>query len=143
MDGGVSFEIEDDEPEPAVVVPDPEPGFALPTYGGDSPPPVAAGAPERKPKRPPVVDFNFLLAGYACYVERERVVFGRPYGTRLIDRHAFDTGGDLDGAYQAFMEAKIREGFIPQTEMVGELPRTVTVMPLDPDRLAAAWRALT
>jgi hypothetical protein len=60
-----------------------------------------------------------------------------------VDLHVYDTGGDLERAYVNFMEAKIREGFIPQTELTGELPRTVTVMPLDQDRLADAWRALT
>lgn len=118
-----------------------EAGFALPVVeGGESvrPPDAPAASPP-----PPPVDFGFLLNGYACYVEHERVVFGRPYGTRLIDHHTYDTGSNLDRAYQAFLEDKIREGFIPQTEMVGELPRGVTVMPLDPERLAAAWRALT
>ncbi len=121
-----------------------EPGaaFALPEFSGE-PSPVSAALVERKPKRAPVVDFNFLLAGYACYVERDRVVFGRPYGTRLVDMHAFDADGNLDRAYLAFVQAKIREGFVPQTELSGELPRTVTVMPLDLERLGVAWRALT
>ena len=99
-------------------------------------------APSRKPLLPDV-DFQVLLAGYASYVELGRVAFGRPHGTRIIDLHAFDTAGDLDRAYVAFLEAKVAEGFIPRTDQNGDLPRGVTLMPLDHLRLAAAWRILT
>ncbi|MBM4389513.1 MAG: hypothetical protein FJ090_00195 [Deltaproteobacteria bacterium] len=117
--------------------------FALPegVSGGENRA-IEELAPTKGPKLA-AVDFGFVLNGYACYVLHERVVFGRPYGTRLIDHHAYDTGSNLDRAYQIFLQDKIREGFIPQTEMVGDLPRGVTVMPLEPERLAAAWRALT
>ncbi len=153
-DGGFSLTVEeeeDDGDEPSSpflradgreVVEEPA-GFALPegVTSGESRA-VDAPAPAKGPKLA-AVDFGFVLNGYACYVMHERVVFGRPYGTRLIDHHAYDTGSNLDRAYQSFLQDKIREGFIPQTEMVGELPRGVTVMPLEPERLAAAWRALT
>ncbi len=145
--GAMGFVVDDAPPVPAARIDAPGEGFSLPVYEGapGSPgPTVGASSPEpRKAKRNPVVDFDFLLKGYACYVERGRVAFGRPYGTRLVDLHVYDTGGDMDRAYQSFMEAKIREGFIPQTELTGDLPRTVTVMPLDPERLADAWRTLT
>lgn len=116
-------------------------GFALPVL--ESPPEPTRATEVKKGKKPATLDFQFLLGGYACYVERGRVAFGRPYGTRIIDLHAFDTSGDLDRAYQAFVEAKISEGFIPRTDLTGDLPRGVTVMPLDQERLAAAWRNLS
>lgn len=145
--GAMGFVVDDAPPVPAAQIDAPGQGFSLPVFEGaadGNAPIVSATAPEpRKQKKSPVVDFDFLLRGYACYVERGRVAFGRPYGTRLVDLHVYDTGGDLERAYQQFMEAKIREGFIPQTELTGDLPRTVTVMPLDPDRLAVAWRVLT
>ncbi len=153
-DGGFSLTVEEDEDdgdEPSSpllrgdgreIVEEPA-GFALPEgVQGAETRPVEEPAPPKGPK-PAAVDFGFVLNGYACYVMHERVVFGRPYGTRLIDHHSYDTGSNLDRAYQGFLQDKIREGFIPQTEMVGELPRGVTVMPLEPERLAAAWRALT
>ena len=115
--------------------------FALPVL--DSPPEAAREPEAKKSKRPATLDFQFLLGGYACYVERGRVAFGRPYGTGIIDLHAFDTSGDLDRAYLAFVEAKIAEGFIPRTDLTGDLPRGVTVMPLDQERLATAWRNLS
>jgi hypothetical protein len=143
--GAMGFVVEDAPTPPAARIDAPNEGFSLPVFQGDpsgAGPTVTAPAPEpRKARKAPMVDFNFQ--GYACYVERGRVVFGRPFGTRLVDLHVYDTGGDLERAYVNFMEAKIREGFIPQTELTGELPRTVTVMPLDQDRLADAWRALT
>ncbi len=117
-------------------------GFSVPRFEGEPHVSATTQAPAR-PRKAPAVDFGFLLNGYAVFVERERVVFGRPYGTRLIDLHAYDTGGNLDRAYQMFVQAKIREGFIPQTELTGDLPRGVTVMPLDLDRVKAAWSVIT
>jgi hypothetical protein len=145
--GAMGFVVDDAPPPAPARIDAPDEGFSLPVYEGSpdgAGPTVSASAPEpRRAKKAPMVDFNFLLKGYACYVERGRVAFGRPYGTRLVDLHVYDTDGDLERAYQSFVEAKIREGFIPQTELTGDLPRTVTVMPLDHDRLTEAWRLLT
>lgn len=138
FEGMAGFDITNESPAAS----GPDAGFPLPAFSGE-PSPVTAAVLDPKPTRVPVVDFDVLLAGYACYIERDRVVFGRPYGTRLVDMHAFDTDGNLDRAYLAFMQAKILEGFAPQAELSGELARTVTVMPLDLERLRAAWRALT
>jgi hypothetical protein len=144
-DEGDDEEDPDDVPtpsssRPAPALDDDQSGFHLPRMESSTPV-VPLARPSPPP--PPNIDFGFLLNGYACYVEHERVVFGRPYGTRLIDLHSYDTQSNLDRGYQAFLRDKIREGFIPQTEMVGELPRGVTVMPLDSERLATAWRAIT
>ena len=116
-------------------------GFVLPAVTS----PSLGGLPPAASKKQelPEIDLQFLLAGYASYVERGRVAFGRPYGTRIVDLHAFDTAGDLDRAYVSFLEAKVAEGFIPRTDLTGDLPRGVTLMPLDHLRLAEAWRILT
>jgi hypothetical protein len=89
------------------------------------------------------MDFDFLLKGYAVFFEKKEVVFGRPYGTRLVDRHVYPYSGDVDGAYRAFLEDKIREGFVPRADLIGDLPRGVTVMPLDMGKLQAAWKELS
>ena len=145
--GAFGLIVEDAAQSPPPQDEVPNDGFSLPVYasgtGGEGPALSAPGPAPRKAKKAPMVDFTQLLRSYACYVDGGRVTFGRPYGTRIVDLHAYETEGDLDAAYQSFVEAKIREGFIPQTELAGELPRTVTVMPLDHDRLAQAWRALT
>lgn len=89
------------------------------------------------------VDFDFLLKGYACFFDRKEAVFGRPYGTRIVDRHVYPYHGDPDEVYSAFLRDKIREGFVPLSERIGDLPRGVTVMPLDVESMQRAWRELS
>ncbi len=89
------------------------------------------------------LDFDFLLKGYACFFEKKEAVFGRPYGTRIVDRHVYPYSGDPDAAYLAFLQDKIREGFVPRADMMGDLPRGVTLMPLDAEKLQRAWKDLS
>ena len=89
------------------------------------------------------MDFNFLLKGYCAFVEGNQLVFGRPYGARVVDRHAYAHHGDPDEAYRAFLQDKIAEGFAPRTELVGDLPRGVTLAPIELDRLARVGRLLS
>ena len=105
-----------------------------------APPPAADAARGRADL---TVDFDYLLKGYACYFERTSAVFGRPYGTRMIDRHTYSYGGDAERAYREFLQDKIKEGFVPQADLTGDLPRGVTLMPLDVEKLSRQWRNLT
>lgn len=89
------------------------------------------------------VDFDFLLKGYACFFDRKEAVFGRPYGTRIVDRHVYPYRGDPDEVYAAFLRDKIEEGFVPLSERIGDLPRGVTVMPLDAEAMQRVWRELS
>ncbi len=106
-----------------------------------------AAAPPRARAEPGAdaaeMDFDILLRGYCSLLDGAEVVFGRPYGARIVDRHAYAYQGDLDEPYRLFLQDKIADGFVPRTEMVGDLPRGVTLAPLDPDRLAQAWRSLS
>lgn len=141
---GPGFEMaieDDDEDEPAApaysATPAPPPPEASPARPAKGPAPEAPQLGRRRP--PPSVDFGHLLRGYACFLDRGDVVFGRPYGARMVDRHSYPSGGDLDAAYRSFLQDKIREGFLPQAELAGELPRGVTLLPLENDRLDRAW----
>ena len=89
------------------------------------------------------MDFDILLRGYCGFLDGARMVFGRPYGSRIVDRHDYAYDGDMDGPYRLFLQDKVAEDFVPRTEQVGDLPRGVTLAPLDPERLASAWRALS
>ncbi|MDP2309960.1 MAG: hypothetical protein Q8P18_28335 [Pseudomonadota bacterium] len=89
------------------------------------------------------VDFDFLLRGYACFFDKKEAVFGRPYGTRIVDRHVYPYRGDPDEVYAAFLRDKIQEGFVPHSERIGDLPRGVTVMPLDADAMQRVWKELS
>ena len=97
----------------------------------------------RAPRVESEMDFNFLLKGYCAFVEGNQLVFGRPYGARVVDRHAYAHHGDPDEAYRAFLQDKIAEGFAPRTELVGDLPRGVTLAPIELDRLARVGRLLS
>lgn len=89
------------------------------------------------------IQLEQLLRGYCSFVDGGQVVFGRPFGSRIVDRHAYPYRGDLDDAYRTFLEAKLADGFIPRNEQVGDLPRGVTLAPLDPERLTMIWKQLT
>jgi hypothetical protein len=115
---------------------DPEPTHDRPT-GGSRP----GGRAKNRPAG--ALDFDFLLKGYACFFDKREAVFGRPYGTRIVDRHSYPYQGDPDSAYRTFLQDKIREGFLPRGDMVGDLPRGVTLMPLDADKLQRAWKDLS
>jgi hypothetical protein len=118
-----------EEPDPLLGSVKAEPGARAGTSGGG--------------RGPVTVDFDFLLKGYACFFDKKEAVFGRPYGTRMVDRHAYPYAGDPDDAYLDFLRDKIREGFVPRADMVGDLPRGVTLMPLDPVKLQRAWEDLS
>lgn len=160
--GGPEIDVDDD---PSVMSSDV--AFALPPIQPPGPAPEPMPPPAGRPKgikaagggaggeaelqprqrRAPQVetelDFNFLLKGYCAFVEGNQVVFGRPYGPRVVDRHAYPHHGDPDEAYRLFLQDKIAEGFAPRTELVGDLPRGVTLAPLELDRLARVGRLLT
>jgi hypothetical protein len=109
---------------------------------GDSPSGRARASQGSRPTPVPGMDFGFLLKGYAWFVEKREAVFGRPYGTRMVDRHVYVHTGDPDAAYMAFLQDKISEGFVPRADLIGDLPRGVTLMPLDTERLDRAWRSM-
>ncbi len=154
-DGGVDVDIED---EPSVLshsgrlptpAPAPPPRSERPRgqkqdRGGGTGEAEFSGRPRPKPPADsPNMDFEFLLRGYCTFMDGSQVVFGRPYGARIVDRHAYANYGDTDDAYRAFLQDKINEGFAPRTELVGDLPRGVTLAPLEGERLTRAWRLLS
>ncbi len=84
-----------------------------------------------------------LFEGYVTYRESaDRVVFGRPYGSTVLDRHVYTWEGDIGRCYRAFLRDKVAEGFVPRTDLTGRLPPGVTPKPLDFDRLGEAIREL-
>ncbi|MDP2315719.1 MAG: hypothetical protein Q8P41_22670 [Pseudomonadota bacterium] len=136
---------------------EPSAGFPAPSPAASAPvePPANAPFPHEEPHsdaasksggRLPAsvaLDFDFLLKGYACFFAKKEAVFGRPYGTRIVDRHVYPYRGDADEVYVAFIRDKIQEGFVPRADMIGDLPRGVTVMPLDLGAMQRAWKELS
>jgi hypothetical protein len=88
------------------------------------------------------IDFGFLLKGYASFVAGNEIIFGRPYGARVVDRHAYPHKGDADAAYRRFLQDKITEGFVPRTELMGDLPTGTVPTPLDMERLNRVWQGM-
>lgn len=133
--------------------------FGFPAAEDPSPPPVVVPAPPRaapvapvaEPASPPVsrrkasvaVDFDHLFRGYCFYLDDLNAVFGRPYGGRMVDRHQYPYTGDIEQVYRSFLQDKIREGFVPQTDLTGDVPATMTLLPLNSERLQRAWGVLT
>lgn len=155
-EGGVDVDI-DDEPSvlshSGMVVPSAPPatpplagrpqGQKTPRGGADGEAEFTGRQRVRPPADSPNMDFEFLLRGYCTFNDGNQVVFGRPYGARIVDRHAYPFYGDIDDAYRSFLQDKIGEGFAPRTELVGDLPRGVTLAPLEGERLTKAWRLLS
>ena len=88
------------------------------------------------------MDFGQLLRGYTVHYDGNRAVFGRPYGKRVVDRHAYPLSGDVDTVYRAFLKDKIGEGFVPRADLIGDVPAGAQMSALDPEALERAWRTL-
>ena len=96
-----------------------------------SPPPSGAGTAEQ---------LGSLFDGYVLAEEDDAVVFGMRDAVTLRDAHRFERGpGGLAAAYVAFVDAKIRESFLPQADLVYWVPPDVRVRALDLDLLSRAW----
>ncbi len=99
--------------------------------------PTSKPRPDRPPPPPPP-DFRYLLAGYCWYIDGSTTVFGRTYGRRLLDYHRFPCT-QPEEAHLLFLQQKIREGFLPQPDLVGDPPLGLRPQPLDEALLKAAW----
>lgn len=82
-----------------------------------------------------------LFEGYVMAEEDDAIIFGLRDAVTLRDAHRFDRGpGGVAAAYAAFVDAKIRESFLPQADLVYWVPPDVRVRTLDVDLLARAWK---
>lgn len=90
----------------------------------------------------PKVDIASILRGYVVFADRGDLVFGRPYGKRVIDEHRY-AGDRRDAAFRGFLQDKIQEGFVPRTDLVGDIPAGAEPKPLDPADLQRAWDTLS
>lgn len=132
----------DDQTNPDVGPPvGVQPAADLFTVPDELAPAPAAPEPKRQHSLP-AIDFDSMFKGYSFYLEEELIVFGRPYGTRMVDRHIYDCGSNVEEGYRRFLEDKIREGFVPQTDLGGEIPPGTSLLPINVDRLNRAWSAL-
>ncbi len=151
-----SFNIEEPEDPPSV----PSAPFRPPIAPSAPPPPAPAPPPRAAPPPPPppapaapasapssasspaVPDFGYLFMGYVLFEERGEAVFGRPYGRLLVDAHAYPSSGGLEGAYRGFLADKVREGFVPRTDLTRPYPSDQPGQKLDQSLLVRAYRAM-
>ena len=80
--------------------------------------------------------------GYVVYVDRGEHVFGRPYGRLLVDAHAYPGTLKVEAAYLSFLKDKVREGFVPRTDMTRPYPTSQPGQKLEPRLLNRAYRAM-
>jgi hypothetical protein len=128
-----------------------QPLYFLPGARLDSPPTEEDEAwdlPERgetthaRPSNP-TVDVKYLLQGYAWCVHGGQVWFGRPVAGRFVDLHTYPWVDDPEDAYRAFLAEKASAGFTPRLERSGPIPPGASTAPLEEERLARAWRAVS
>jgi hypothetical protein len=79
-----------------------------------------------------------MFKGYVVRHQKGAYTFGLKDGALIRDAHTFQTQGDSAAAYRAFLDAKIREGFIPQADRVEAL-RNDPVSDLDAHAVARAY----
>jgi hypothetical protein len=131
-------------PAPAVVPPSPA---SPPTPAAPPPPPAVLASPEPPPRRAPGGVVARQLAGlFDGYVvvsdEAGCFTFGLRDGHQIRDAHSFETGGDGDAAYRAFVQAKVAEGFVPRLDLWSPLPTEGRPVALDPTLLERAYTAM-
>ena len=71
-----------------------------------------------------------------------RVLVGHPYGDSVLDAHEYPTTDDAVAMYQAFLQDKIQEGFMPRSELKKPLPKKIVAVELDMARLAEAFKRI-
>jgi hypothetical protein len=82
-------------------------------------------------------DWKDLLRGYAVFRKDDgSVVFGCVYEDVLVDAHTYPAEVPLEAVYEAFLQVKISEGFVPRGDLTFEIPAGRATNPLD-------WNAMT
>jgi hypothetical protein len=115
-------------------------------YGTRLPPHEAApladpAMPVHRSTRAAPDDLGPMLVGYVCLQVVEGFTFGRIYGNRLVDVHAYATS-DQRVAYGNFLKDKIAEGFVPRMELTSFLPEDAEVRAVDLHLLNATYQAM-
>ncbi|MCK6506177.1 hypothetical protein L6R53_22835 [Myxococcota bacterium] len=108
---------------------------------------AVVASPEPPPRRAPSTVVARQLAGlFDGYVvvsdEAGCFTFGLRDGHQIRDAHSFETGGDGDAAYRAFVQAKVAEGFVPRLDLWSPLPTEGRPVALDPTLLERAYTAM-
>ncbi len=85
-----------------------------------------------------MADLRYLFDGYVHYLDGQSgMVFGRRYGDRVLDKHVYDFQGDKDKVYRQFLLDKVEEGFVPRTDLVGDLPAGIEPEGIDLERMGS------
>ncbi|MCB9760936.1 MAG: hypothetical protein H6739_13945 [Alphaproteobacteria bacterium] len=96
-----------------------------------TPPPERAKPPAQEMLRLSAAEVAYMFNGYVCFRTRDSLVFGRRYGNRLVDAHSYPLTPDHGAEYRAFLMDKIREGFVPQTDLIATVPGGISLEDLD------------
>jgi hypothetical protein len=83
-------------------------------------------------------DLDFLFQGYVVVRKEGEMVFGRSYGSTLVDVHRYDTEHTRQ-AYLAFAKDKIRERFSPSSDDTWTLSARDRADPLSLDQMMMAF----
>ncbi|MFT5586500.1 MAG: hypothetical protein ACI9VR_004099, partial [Cognaticolwellia sp.] len=83
-------------------------------------------------------DLDFLFQGYVVVRTEGAMIFGRSYGTTLVDVHRYDIE-QTQKAYLSFAKDKIRERFSPSSDATWTLSGRDRADPLSLDQMMMAF----
>ncbi len=122
-----------------------DPGSNGAEPAADSPQSAVQGSPppRRASTTIPVRDLANLFLGYVVFSDGSGgYTFGLRDGNRVRDAHCYETLGDTEAAYRAFLQAKVAEGLVPRLDLWSPLPTGARLEPLDPALLQRAYLAM-
>ena len=81
-----------------------------------------------------------LFRGYVVFrLEEGGYVFGCAYGNVIVDAHRYPHNVLLSQVYDAFLQTKISEGFVPRGDLTFNVPDGRAAHPIDMDELIRAY----
>lgn len=148
--GGAEVTIEDEDASDALrpvrqVVPEETEREGLTTRpAASTPPPATGSAPVRRPSASiPGRDLANLFVGYVVFADGGGgYTFGLRDGNTVRDAHSYETLGDTEAAYRAFLQAKVAEGLVPRLDLWSPLPSGARLEALDSNLLQRAYQAM-
>lgn len=136
-----SLDIDDDDDALDLAeepVPSRPPGAAM-----LSAPSAELPHPRRAPAPIPARELANLFQGYVVFADGSGAfTFGLRDGAVVRDAHCYETLGDKEAAYRAFLQAKVAEGLVPRLEVWSPLPNDARPEAIEAGLLQRAYQAM-
>ena len=81
-----------------------------------------------------------LFRGYVVFrIDEGGYVLGCAYGKVIVDAHRYPHDVALSQVYDAFLQTKISEGFVPRGDLTFNIPPGRAANPIDLDEMVQAY----